>query len=562
MKISGSVAPTSSQGGADGNISFWAGSDGGSDGNKKDVITQALFTGGGQMDISSPTGGNTGGDIVVRQTDTSSGNHNAILDLSGLSSFNANVDQLLIAYTTASGPTRPSGNMYLAQNNTITLNNTGALTGTGTSFASGAEEGGLIIGLAGNTTNGTPTSVLYLGQTNTINVQNAYIAARRETATMTFNPNFTSPSLKMRGIDGASRVSLISIGDNTGNGSSSTNTANGTIDLTGGNVDIMASTIQLGTSTYNDTGHSNNGAGTLTFDTGTIDVTTLIVGNQTAILNTRSSSNADQGTVNVNGTANLIVGAGGITLGKWAGPGTGLNDPGASVGTLNIRSTATVTMNGDIVAGGVPYYSLVVNDIGYNGSYSTISMSGGTLNMNGHKIGNAGSTLAPLGTFTANGGTVTNSGGIWVNTFKATKDYSLTGGLTLVDSTAGAAAIIGTIDMRNSAGNTLTLDTLNMPVTTNLNFELSSNNASGNDQINVTNLNLGGGTTTVTVSPLSTSFSGGTYNLINYTHETGSTTWAITNTTRNLMRPGGFRLKHQFDHHSGRVTQPDMERRH
>ena len=183
----------------------------------KDDISQSLFTGGGLMDISSPTGGNTGGDIVVRQTNTSAGLHNSILDLSGLTSLNANVDQLLIAYATTSVD-RPNGTMYLAQTNTITLNNTGTLA------SSSVADGGLIVGFAGNHATGQAAN-LYLGQTNTINVQNAYIAGRRQIANVLFAPAFsgTSPTLKMRGIDGVSPVTLISLGDNTGNGGGSTN---------------------------------------------------------------------------------------------------------------------------------------------------------------------------------------------------------------------------------------------------------------------------------------------------------------------------------------------------
>ncbi len=323
----------------------------------------------------------------------------------------------------------------------------------------------------------------------------------------------------MRGISGGtSRVTLISLGDNTGNGTGSTNVATGTMDLTGGIADIMVSTIVMGTTTASGTGVSHGARGTLTFTGGTIDATSIILGNLTQDMNTQRDTTGDSGTFNVNGTANLIVGTGGITMGVLPAGGTTI---GRSAGTLNIRNTATVTMGGDIKVGGLP--AVVSNNA--VGSYSTLSMSGGTLNMNGHNIG---SVSAPLNTFTANGGSITNLGRLTASTFRVNNNYSLTAGpVTIANG--------GSIDMRNTAGNTLTVNNLTLPATANLYFELSSNNLSGNDQIGVGSLTFGGGTTTVKVSPLSSSFSASTYHLINYSGKTGSTTWAISNTTRNVM---------------------------
>ena len=90
--------------------------------------------------------------------------------------------------------------------------------------------------------------------------------------------------------------------------------------------------------------------------------------------------------------------------------------------------------------------------------------------------------------------------------------------------------------MRNGAGNALTLSSLTLQATPNLYFDLSNSSGSGNDQMTVGTFNLGSGsTTTINVYPLSSSFATGRYNLINYTSESGSTTWAVINTTRNTM---------------------------
>jgi hypothetical protein len=264
LKISGT---SSSISGSSGDYSLYAGDAGDSSAS----ISQTVMTGGGALDISDASGGNTGGDIVVRVTHGSGGAHTAILDLSGLASLNANVDQILLGVTTSSVD-RPTGEMYLAESNAITMNNPGTTV-----------DAGLIIGYAYNRTPGDQYVVaLHLGHDNTLNVDNVTIGGRRRTGLMDFNSAFidSTTNLTMRGSDGSSRVALISIGDNTNNsGTGGTNTAKGTMDLSGGNVDIMADLIRLGITGDNDSPQGGNG--TLTFDKGTIDTTGMILANKT-----------------------------------------------------------------------------------------------------------------------------------------------------------------------------------------------------------------------------------------------------------------------------------------
>ncbi len=528
MKISGAATPPSTWG-VDGSSSLWACAS--ASGANDTSLT--LFTGGGQMDISSSTSGNTGGDIVVNQVNPTAGTHNSVLDLSGLSSFNANVDQILISFTGTTDTSmvdRPNGTMYLAQTNTITLNNTNSYTNSGNSFVINTIEGGLILGFAGNHATGQ-TTFLYLGQTNTINVQNVYVAGRRQTAVMRFNPAYsgTSPTLKMRGIDGTSRVTQISIGDNTGNGTGATNIADGTMDLTGGIADIQVSTLVMGTSTCSTTTNASyGGRGTLTFNGGTVDATSIILGNMTVDLNTNrtGTGSADQGTLNVNGTANLIVGTGGIKLGKGPTPSGGMT-AGISTGTLNIRGTATVTLGANILAGGIPQSPSI-------GSYSNISMTGGTLNMQGNYIGYDGSTIIPITNFTVSGGSITNLGGLYVTNFRVNNNYTLNSEPLTITNTG---YYNGTIDMRNSATNTFNVSNLTLPAGVTYYTEFSSSGA-GNDQVAATDLYLNGGTNYVSVSPLGTSFSTGTYHVITYTtkhNSGGAVTWITNNTTRNKI---------------------------
>ncbi len=161
LKIQGNAA-ASSLNGLLGNYSLMAGT---TDGSGTTTLSQTVITGDGTLDVSSSTGGNTGGDIVVRQCRANQGAHRAVLDLSGLATFAASVDQLLVGYTGASPASsfpndqRATGTLYLAKSNTITINNT-STSATGKAF---------YIGYAtGNANN--QTSYVYLGQSNVINV--------------------------------------------------------------------------------------------------------------------------------------------------------------------------------------------------------------------------------------------------------------------------------------------------------------------------------------------------------------------------------------------------------
>ena len=93
LGVTGSVAGDSS---TQGNYSFYVGSglnDAGGTG-----VTTATFTGGGTLSIN-----NTGGDIIVRNTSSTNANHNAILDMTGLNQFTANVDQILVGNSNNNG---------------------------------------------------------------------------------------------------------------------------------------------------------------------------------------------------------------------------------------------------------------------------------------------------------------------------------------------------------------------------------------------------------------------------------------------------------------------------
>jgi autotransporter-associated beta strand protein len=378
LHITGNVAaPTLPDGaGFNGNYSLFAGNASA----LASYVSQTVIKGPGLLDVSN-AGANTGGDIMVRSTATNQDAHYAILDLSGLAAFNANVDQVLVGYTGQStGGTnttqRAAGRLYLAATNTIVANNAGTTSNVG-----------FIVGRAtGNGSN--QTSYVFLGQSNTISVTNMTIGGRKASGSMSFESGLSSPTVIIQKIGGGAANSL-TIGDNTENGTSST-TAVGTLDLTGSGAgtNIQATSIILGrTASAASTSAGSNATGTITFDGGTISTTTLTVALQAA-----ASPCVATGTVTVSGTGNLAVSTGGIILAQFAGIGTGI--PGSSTGTLNING-GTVTLSGGNITDG--------------GGASTLQLSGGTLDMGGMSIGSA---LNPIDTLTLASGTLKNVGQI------------------------------------------------------------------------------------------------------------------------------------------------------
>jgi fibronectin-binding autotransporter adhesin len=544
LKIVGNnaTAPTSSTG----NYSLFAGNAGGS----STSFSQTVITGGGTLDISNSIGGSTDGDIVVRMSYSDAGVHDAILNLSGLAFFNANVDQILVGFSTADSGSycRPNGTLYLAKSNTITLNNPGTTTSAG-----------LIIGYAYNRAN-TTASNLYLGQSNTLNVDNVTVGGKRSIGVLTFNSAFIGPSLPvptltMRGKDGTSRVVNITLGDNT-SGQTGGSAAAGTVDLTGGSVDIRATSIELGKTQTFATGGTGNGyaaTGTLSFNGGTIDTTGLIIGEQLNNLNATA-----RGTVNVSGTGNLVVGIDGITMAEYYGSAYG--SYGNSGGTMNVSGSATVTVGGNIntnlvtvsgptsgrsitsrinISGG----SVTVNGDITKGTYTpaaspgtsttTIVVSGsGALDMGGGGVRhNIGSASSPIDTLTVSGsGILSNVANLSATNFTVRGALTLTGTMTVGNN--------GKIDMRDSAAHTFIAAALTLPATSSLYYELSSSTSSGsNDFISVNTLTYDPGASNITVyvSPLSASFASGSYTLIQYSSGSNTSNYTVSNTTRNGM---------------------------
>jgi autotransporter-associated beta strand protein len=230
---------------------------------------------GGALVIDNP-----GADLIVRQgTTNSSGSQRATLDMSGLGTFAATLNQILVG---CAGPqNRQTGTLYFGRTNTVTLTGTpGILAGD-------------------NHSNGGGQNFIYLGIDNAIFADSITIARQKATATLKFFPGLVNPSALFRASDGTSRIASWNIADNSLQ-SSSSSSAIGTNDFSAGTVDALVDTLIVGKSQQT-TGA--NSSGTLTFTSGTLDVNTLQIGFQAA----NNATSAGIGRVNVSGTNAALV---------------------------------------------------------------------------------------------------------------------------------------------------------------------------------------------------------------------------------------------------------------
>ena len=434
---------------------------------EKTVITGDV-PGTGTLDVSGPNGGNTTGDIVVALGFGTAGatypDHTAILDLSGLATFNANVDQMLVGATAVSSTSvdRPNGIVYLAQTNTITLNN--ALTaanplipaapGTNSPPLTSLPGGGLVIGYGANRGAGDAyINALYLGQTNTINVDNVLVGGRFRPGLLAFTSKTNNSTLIMRGTS-ATRVASITLGDNSNNSTGGNSTA-GTVDLTGGSVDIMATSIILGQSATNylavNTRNGQKETGTLSFNAGTIDTTGMIIANQATNLNSTTV-----GTVNVSGTATLTIGSGALTMSNYNG---GYTDNTTTPGTPILRyygacapSTSTLNVSGGTVtiAGGISTDIMNLNNGESAGPNSGVTVAS-TINITGGSVTLGGDITKGVATTNTSGTvrtTVKIDGGIldMAGYSIGTVNPGLTGPITTLNLYSGTLKNIGQIN--------------------------------------------------------------------------------------------------------------------
>jgi fibronectin-binding autotransporter adhesin len=397
------------------------------------------------------------------------------LDMSGLDTFNATVNQIGVGFDTASAGSSVNGIWYLAKTNRIT-------TGVGNFSTSSA----LVVGGGSGATAGN--GQLYLGQTNSLYVDGITLGVSTSTGDLIeFNPALTgNPVAYIRGISGdSSRVTLWSMGDdsiNINNGQSGSGIIN---DFSAGTLNALVNTLIVGQGAQ---GNELQTAVKATFNmgAGNLDVTTLNIG----VGDNGKTGGTGIGVMNVTGgtlVANSVtLGTGGVTT---------------TAGTLNLTNATLVVSNGISIGTGTDGGTLddefstvkILNSgtIGLSGApLTTLVLDGGTfqLNVDGNNaVANnnvaaiVATTVNTAATTTINIGTVANVGStvqIPLISYTGTDPYSALSlgtypagyAATLVDDTANSSvdlSIVSTVAPTphitgiSISGHTLTISATN-----------------------------------------------------------------------------------------------------
>ena len=323
--------------------------------NSAETVT--ITGAGGTLSI----GGGASGVRIGQGGPAGSATHYVTLDLSGLDTFligNAQVNSRFLL--PGGGAQRSQGAVYFAKTNVLTLGND------------------FEIGFMGSFSNTLPVGA-YLGLTNAIITGNSGAASDSVTvgsksctnAFLKFNPAFLGGANPPAFVYFAAPASVNGGRVNNFwvcNNGSGIIPANGYCDLTGGYVNIMATTMQLGGGSAA-TSPLASGTGILTFDNGIIDVNTLNVGTQTA-----SAGAPGIGVINMSTNCTLKVNTR-LTL-------------AALTGTATAGDAGTINMNGG---------TLIANVITNGAGVGTINMTNATWQV----------TVTP-GVTTSGSATVTN----------------------------------------------------------------------------------------------------------------------------------------------------------
>jgi len=211
-------------------------------GSSSRTINATITGGAGAALQIGNAGENTADMIVGRSTNESAVPVRGDLDLSGLDSFVANLDELLVGYGYR-WQERGTGTLTLAPDSTIDANRIEVGHGVG-------------------------TGTLRLGQDTTIHADTIYVGyGKGGSSRIEFQGGLTNPTLTLTGLANAGADLFISHNTNQGTGSVTTEV----VDLSGGTIDATLDELRLGHFTST-TGGSN---GQLIIDAGTVSANSI-----------------------------------------------------------------------------------------------------------------------------------------------------------------------------------------------------------------------------------------------------------------------------------------------
>lgn len=354
--------------------------------NTAGVTTRAVIT-GATPGVGTLTVNNASNDFLLTQPNNTSPNSTVTLDMSGLGTFNATVNEFRVG----TGAGRPVLDLALAATNTIIADAAVFASATGAS---------------------TSGSIVRLGQTNTLRADKIIVSGARTSATLQFRSGLAgTPTLTIRGKSGGTSRANVWIADQAGNGgygSGGSSSITGVVDLTAGtpgSLDARVNELIIGRNGAVASSTIGAATGTLTYNAGTLDATTIVLGRSPAFTGPLSAftDKLTSGTLNVGG-GTLVAGT--IFLGDVQGHGTPTNtDPSPSSsasGTLNM-SGGTGAVNGHVILGRH-------TSTGTAQATGIVNLSGGTLTVLGDLAEGPGGATS-TSTVTITGGTLNVGGG-------------------------------------------------------------------------------------------------------------------------------------------------------
>ncbi len=455
--------------------------------NSSTQIVKGTFSGAGTLFVNNPNN-----EILIRQFHPTGAAHRAILDLSGLDNFVANLGRIRVGDGEAQPINRSEGQLFLGKTNTITL--------SGTNYQDNVQ---LVVGNNDVNQNQSNPSVMVLGGKNILNADEILVGGKKQPGTLRSTNTFANATLTLRGSDGVGRVRALRIGDASDQPSSGNGTT-GIANFSDDTVNILADAIVLGKSQSSGTGNGSLSLANLILGPGTVDVNTLDMAFR---MDNNSYINAATGNLSLSNTAvtvNSLLRMG--RLGGFTVP------PVATItmngGSLTVRSNLTIEGVASItnVNGAISFTrpsTLVVKDLVLDGG--SLSNNAGTIiATNSFTILNSGSVLGnPAFDMGNNGSASWNvqgapGGGLTVsNSFQG--GGNLNGNLIQASGASIGAGGNGTVGSLSIIGNlTLNAGTLN--------FDLSSTAGSGNDQISVAGNVLMNATNDVLLNAVSGAF--------------------------------------------------------
>lgn len=401
--------------------------------------TRLTLSGAGTFKIGD-SGTPTNANVQIGNSISTSVSNAAVLDMSGLAVFYANLGTGTFR---VGDPSNGGG---------------GAGTGGGGSTVILAQDSTLIATTISTDSNTLATQTLQLGTgTNVLQATNIHIGGVTARGQAVLNFYGSTGTLTVRNLAGTGRAVL-----NVQNGTSGTAGAlSGAVDLTGHHADLLLSTLGVGGRSAGSTGA---GTGSFAFDTGVLDATTVTLGSRTG---SSLTSATITGTMSLGGTtAQTSVTFGSLTMST--NTVTTANSSGNAVSTLNISGIGTLNL------GALTMSTLSVSGAtATSGATSAINVTGGTTAFSSVTMATNSSTASAGTTASAalniSGGSVAVAGGISMGgtsgnalntaassvSISGAGSLSVAGGITQSGGTGTESMSVtlngGTLDMNGSA---------------------------------------------------------------------------------------------------------------